>query len=99
MRIRCFATRKGADFRFLFHLFSCYRVSLVIPGARPRGRWKCRLPVPLKALRSHASDDERFCRDAHPLLRNTQRSRLPVLIPFILPLPRLPCHSGSATQG
>ncbi|KAJ1162627.1 hypothetical protein NDU88_003095 [Pleurodeles waltl] len=35
-RIRCFATRKGADFRFLFHLFSRYRVSLVIPGTRPR---------------------------------------------------------------
>ncbi|KAJ1106991.1 hypothetical protein NDU88_004389 [Pleurodeles waltl] len=42
-RFRCFATRKVADFRFSLHLLSRYRVFPVIPGARPRGRWKCRL--------------------------------------------------------
>ncbi|KAJ1213495.1 hypothetical protein NDU88_001132 [Pleurodeles waltl] len=36
-RFCCFATRKVADFRFLLHLLSRYRVFPVIPGARPRG--------------------------------------------------------------
>ncbi|KAJ1164478.1 hypothetical protein NDU88_004915 [Pleurodeles waltl] len=45
---RCIATRKGSDFRVLLFLSPRYRVSRVILGARPRGRWECRLPVPPK---------------------------------------------------
>ncbi|KAJ1176918.1 hypothetical protein NDU88_002185 [Pleurodeles waltl] len=63
--------------------------------------WPPRFPpgVTNRALRSHASDDERLCRDVHTLLSNAQRFRFPGPIPFIPSLLRLPCHSGSATQG
>ncbi|KAJ1152388.1 hypothetical protein NDU88_005163 [Pleurodeles waltl] len=59
---RGLATRKGSDFRVLFHLSPRYRVSLVIPGARLRGRWKCRLPVPLKNQSMHFMHSYIKCR-------------------------------------